>query len=476
MGPLMLILCFATGCLLAVGVVPVAHALSRQLAGGRQRQFHQAPGEAVTRLGGLCLVASLLGTLIVESLLTPHGGLLDAPYPAIIVTALAMFAMGFWDDIRPLGARRKLILQVAIAATAWAWGIRVELYKSLLFTGTSREWGPWSLPVTVVWLVALTNLINLIDGIDGLAAGIGLMMMTLLACVGFEAGQYLSALVATGMAGALLGFLYFNFPPATIYLGDGGAYFLGFLIGALSVANSHKATVAAALIAPIFALGLPIVDVFLAILRRGLNGLPIFRADRKHLHHRLLESGLSRRRTVLLLYLVSLVCLAAAFGVFWSQGRLVPLLLGFLFLALLATSRSFSFRREWFALGRLVGNSLEMRRETRYALALTNWFELEAERCRSGEDLWRSYTFLVGSLQLARVSLRGVAQEHDWRAVTTDETAPPRTACFDLTGGASLHLWAAESLPERRFELDAELAAEAWARGFERWRELSRQT
>lgn len=127
-------------------------------------------------------------------------------------------------------------------------------------------------------------------------------------------------LLATGMAGALLGFLKFNFPPAKIYLGDGGAYFLGFQIGIFSLVSSQKGSVVAALVAPMFVLGLPIVDIVLAILRRGLRGLPVFRPDRRHLHHHLLDMGFSRRKVVLCIYSVTLVFMVMGFVAFWSNG------------------------------------------------------------------------------------------------------------------------------------------------------------
>src|ERR1035437_706114 len=179
----------------------------------------------------------------------------------------------------------------------------------------------------------MTKLINLIDGVDGLAGGICLLLMTLLAYVGYQGGTF--ALLASGMAGALLGFLAFNFPPARIYLGDGGAYFLGFQIGLFSILSSHKGTVFAALTAPLFVLALPILDTALAILRRGLRGLPIFRPDRQHIHHHLLGMGLSRRKVELYLYAVTLIFLAMGFAAFWSRGHLVPVLLGLATLILL---------------------------------------------------------------------------------------------------------------------------------------------
>src|SRR5437867_2793106 len=174
-----------------------------------------------------------------------------------------------------------------IATATYSWGVQIELFKNP-FTGTEYALGFGGYLATVVWLVAMTNLINLIDGIDGLAGGIGFMLMCLLAYVGWGVDLRFSTVAAGGMAGALLGFLYYNFPPAKIYMGDGGAYFLGFLIGVLAIVNSNKGTVVAALIAPLFALALPIADVLLAIFRRWLSGLPIFRPDRKHIHHQLI--------------------------------------------------------------------------------------------------------------------------------------------------------------------------------------------
>src|SRR5260370_189277 len=139
-------------------------------------------------------------------------------------------------------------------------GIGIQAFKSP-FTGKIIDLSALGVLITVLWLVAMTNLINLIDGVDGLASGICLMLMTLLAYVGHQNGNL--ELVASGMVGALLAFLWFNFPPARIYLGDGGAYFLGFQIGILALVSSQKGTIAAALVAPLFVLALPIVDTAL---------------------------------------------------------------------------------------------------------------------------------------------------------------------------------------------------------------------
>ena len=133
-------------------------------------------------------------------------------------------------------------------------------------------------------------------------SGIGLLLMGLLAFLAYESGGAISFVLALGMVGAIFGFLFLNFPPAKVYMGDSGAYLIGFVIAALSLINSEKGTILAALIAPVMALALPIADVAFAMLRRGINGLPIFRPDRGHIHHRLRRAGMSRQKTVLILY------------------------------------------------------------------------------------------------------------------------------------------------------------------------------
>lgn len=238
------------------------------------------------------------------------------------------------------------------------------------------------------------------------------MLMALLAYVGYQSGGFGG--IAVGMAGALAAFLWFNFPPARIYLGDGGAYFLGFLIGLLSIVSSHKGTVFAALVAPLFVLALPILDTALAILRRGLRGLPIFRPDRKHIHHHLLAMGLSRRRAVLWIYAVTLIFLAMGFAAYISRGDMVPLLLGGAIIILLVFAGRLSFSREWFSVGRIIGNSLRMRQEVHYALTLTRWLALEGERCTSVEELWSDLVFVAQKLGFVRISLTLADGQRTW--------------------------------------------------------------
>src|SRR6185436_18475626 len=442
------------------------------------RHFHHTHKTPVSRFGGLALAAAFVAVSLVGLIWFPADPAQTRIRFVIVISSLSMFLLGFWDDLRPLGARRKLIGQVLISIAVCFGGVQIERFQNPI-THTLYELGAWGWLITVLWLVALTNMINLIDGIDGLAAGIALMMMALLTSVSLGGEVQFPILVAAGMCGALLGFLRYNFPPAKIYMGDGGAYFLGFLIGILTLVHSQKGTIVAALIAPLFALALPIVDVILALLRRGLQGLPLFRPDRRHIHHRLQELGMSRTRTVLVLYGVSSVFLLMAFGVFWSQGRWVPILFGFMCLTLLLSARTFNFSRDWFAVGRVLENSAELRKETHYALALARWLELAAERCDALDELWEDFVFMVGKLGFTGLRLMLEGDQRHWQSPALADpsnlwlrshelgTWPVMTVEFtankeDMSERLAIHL--------------SELAAEAWLKAANRWHRANGRT
>ena len=462
-----------TGFFVCWGLIPLICRWSIGVGATNQsRQYHHTHKVAVPRLGGIALASAFLVVAVLTFIFFGETPERTWPNIALVIGSLAMFWLGLWDDLRPLGARIKLAGQILIATATYFGGIQIEVLK-IPFLATAHLLGAGALFATVFWLVALTNLINLIDGIDGLAGGISFMLMCLLAFLGGE--LTFANLVAVGMAGALLGFLYFNFPPAKIYMGDGGAYFLGFLIGALSITHSHKGTIAAALIAPIFALALPIADVSLAILRRGLQGLPIFRPDRKHIHHHLVNFGFSRRRTVLILYAISLLFLFVALGVFWSQGRLVPIAVGFLFLIMVVSARSFGFVQDWFAMGSLMGKALELRKETRYALSLSRWLELEAERCHSVSELWANYQFVMHKLGFAKVKLALEDGERIWQA---RELMPDAENCHYerhefQSDQMAIEFLVAKNLMERKvFDHLVDLAAETWMKASQKWKNL----
>jgi UDP-GlcNAc:undecaprenyl-phosphate GlcNAc-1-phosphate transferase len=398
----------------------------------RRQDPHHTHRQPIPRVGGLALAIAFIGVELFIVIACPEQRAKTPGWLVVLLSSLAMFTLGFWDDLKPLGAKRKLLGQIAIALTVCAFGIGIQKFR-VPFTPTIFDLGSWGVVLTVLWLVGMTNLINLIDGVDGVAGGICLMLMGLLAYVGHDNGSY--ECLVSGIAGALIGFLWFNFPPARIYLGDGGAYLLGFQIGLFSIINSHKGTVFAALVAPLFVLALPILDTTLAILRRGLRGLPIFRADRRHLHHHLLQMGLSRRKVVFYFYGVTLVFLAMGIAAYWSRGHLIPLLMGAGTLLLLLCAGKLRFSRSWFTVGRVVGESLDMRRETQYALTLTHWLELEGGRRHSAEELWSDLVFAVQRLGYTSAKLVLADGQRAWEQAEGDQAT--RSVVQELQGGAS---------------------------------------
>jgi UDP-GlcNAc:undecaprenyl-phosphate GlcNAc-1-phosphate transferase len=483
MSGLPIIGCGLLGLSIVVLLTPVILKANSRTRITRARDLHHAPGAQVPRLGGLALAAAFVGVEFFILVFLPDQRYRSPARFAVILTSLAMFGLGFWDDLKPLGARRKLMGQVLIALAVCYFGLGIDSFK-LPFTERIIPLGPWGALVTVLWLVGFTNLINLVDGVDGLAAGIGLMLMGLLVYVGYQNGTFV--LLTAGMTGALLGFLWFNFHPARIYLGDGGAYFLGFQVGLFAIIGSNKGTILAALVSPLFVLALPIVDTSLAILRRGLRGLPLFRPDRRHLHHHLLRSGMSHRRVVLSFYAVTLVFLAMGFAAFWSRGHLVPVLLGIAGLLLLLCAGKLSFSREWFAVGRVVGNSLAMRQEIRYALALTNCLEQEGKRTGSVGDLFEELASAAHRLGFTYVRL--TLADGSRTAGQPEASASVNSLSQQLQGGSCgvLELQAPGLQPNaerpetdcqspsicdsRVFELTAELLAEAWVKAARKWK------
>lgn len=479
------------GLAIALLLIPLTlRQCARRPAWVRAHDSHHTSRQPMPRFGGLAFVAAFIVVELFTALVRPEQRAHTPARNVILLSSLAIFALGFWDDLRPLGARKKLLGQVLISLLICWSGLGVQdLSVPFIHGGVSLH--GWGTLLTVLWLVGMTNLINLIDGADGLAAGICLMLMVLIAYVSHGVGQF--ELLASGMVGALLGFLWFNFPPARIYLGDGGAYFLGFQIGVFSLANSHKGDVFAALAAPMFALALPILDTGLAILRRGLSGLPIFRPDRKHLHHRLRAIGFSHRKVVLSFYAVTLVFLLLGFAAVWSRGQWVPELLGLGALVLLACAGSLSFSRRWFDIGRVVGGSLERRREVRYALTLTRWLELGGGRQTRFNDLWLDLVAAAQKLGFASVKLTLPDGQHSWPAAAAPQPLPVLRREFDGGGSGILELTAPLcelNDTERRvlcprssrpphcpcvsdaqlFELLSELLAEGWLKAVNRWK------
>jgi UDP-GlcNAc:undecaprenyl-phosphate GlcNAc-1-phosphate transferase len=238
-----------------------------------------------------------------------------APLASILLGTLLVFAVGLVDDFRPVRAQLKIAVQIAAALLVMASGLLIE---RLTVVGHTWQLGMLSWPVTLAWIVGLTNAFNLIDGIDGLAAGIAVIAGTTCAAILVGRGHVAEAMLLCALVGAALGFLPYNFAPASIFLGDGGSLVFGFVLATTAITGWQKGATALAAGVPILIFALPLADTLSALVRRTrrpssagtttLGGVlrQITEPDRQHIHHRLVELGCSTRTTVLVLYGVTL--------------------------------------------------------------------------------------------------------------------------------------------------------------------------
>lgn len=275
-----------------------------------KRKLHSRP---VSPLGGVAVFVAFSLVSMISSIV--YGN----PYPLPVFLGLTViFLTGLLDDILSFSPCMKLGGQLlGIVLLMWG-GIVIQFFtlpgNGLVFLGV------WGYPLTVLWFVGIINALNLIDGMDGLSGGVTFIAALTLGVIAWQEGRMEPALMSFILVASVAGFLPFNFPPARVFLGDGGALFLGAVLATVSVEGAVKGAATFTLAAPILALGVPISDTIFAIVRRSRNRLPIMFPDRGHLHHRLLEKGYSHRKVVLTVYGIS-----GAFGaVAIAMDRLIP--------------------------------------------------------------------------------------------------------------------------------------------------------
>lgn len=256
--------------------------------------------KTMPRFGGIAIYAGSMAAIGLFLLDT-----IDKRMMGIAAGATLIILMGIVDDIRGLSAKTKLVGQIGCACILFASSVRISFVSNPCGDGIIEF--PWivSFIVTVLWIVGITNTINLIDGLDGLAGGVSFIATVAIAYIAFLQKRYDICMAFMALAGSCLGFLPWNFHPAKIFMGDGGALYLGFMIASISVMSPMKSATVIATILPIFVLALPILDTALAILRRLRNGRSIMEADKYHLHHRIMNVGMGQKRTVLTLYCIS---------------------------------------------------------------------------------------------------------------------------------------------------------------------------
>lgn len=261
------------------------------------RRMHDHP---IPRMGGLAI---FLGCVISILLFAE----VDRSLRGILIGACIIVAVGVVDDAHPLGAGIKFILQIVSALIAVWHGVMIQTIANPFSFGADAYWdfGIWAVPITVIWIVAVTNSVNLIDGLDGLADGVSTIAAFTMLVIALLMGDLEIALITAAMVGACMGFIPYNRNPAKIFMGDTGSTFLGFMLATVSVIGLFKLYAVISFIVPFIILGFPIFDTTSAFTRRILKGQNPMKADRSHTHHKLIDMGMNQKQAVATLYMVA---------------------------------------------------------------------------------------------------------------------------------------------------------------------------
>jgi UDP-GlcNAc:undecaprenyl-phosphate GlcNAc-1-phosphate transferase len=381
------------------------------------RKLHSRP---IPRVGGIAVALSFLISVILLTTTGLTGGWLilrSSPLiwklaPAVVL----VFAIGLWDDLAHLKAWHKLSGEIAAAAAAYFAGVHVVTVGGTSFS----HW--WSLPLTILWLVGCCNAVNLIDGVDGLAAGVSLVASLSMLMAAALQHNVLLAYATVPLVGCLLGFLRYNFSPATVFLGDCGSLTIGFLLGCYGVLWSQKSATVLGMAAPLMALAIPLLDTLLAISRRFLRRQPIFGADRGHIHHRLLDLGHSPRTVAMLL--CGICAVASACSLCMSNNQLeIPVIVIF------GVATWFGVQRlgyvEFDTAGRLLLQG-SFRQLISSQIALRN-FESKLAAASSPDDCWNVLQELSREFGLCYLEMRLLG-----RAYTTKPALCPEQERWHL--------------------------------------------
>jgi UDP-GlcNAc:undecaprenyl-phosphate GlcNAc-1-phosphate transferase len=364
------------------------------------RKIHTRP---VPRLGGIAIVLAFYVPLLGLLFVTSDVGARFLEFPrrtlGLFVGGLAIAALGIYDDLKGARARVKLLVQLAVAALMYALNFRID--QIALPFGEPIQLGLLGLPFTMLWIAGVVNAMNLMDGLDGLAGGVAFIAFAAIFTIAGVQGSPLMMLFAAAIAGAVLGFLFYNFNPASIFMGDTGSMFLGFVLATTSIQTNHKSSAAVAMLVPVLLLGVPIADTLLAMGRRAVRGLPMFAPDRGHIHHRLMDRGLTQRQTVLVLYGASTLLGLAALGAAVASPRQA--------LASLASLGVLAFlglRRLGFFHLAHARRVLEARRRNLSMQGAVRRAGQEIQAARDLDDVWLSLRFAAVALGASAVALR----------------------------------------------------------------------
>jgi UDP-GlcNAc:undecaprenyl-phosphate GlcNAc-1-phosphate transferase len=423
---------FAVAFGLALALTPLMRPVSFKLGAidtGTGRRVHTG---RIPRLGGVGIFAAFM-LPVVFSLTRGEWDSFHDSLTAVLIASAIVFCIGLYDDLKGATIRNKLFAEVLAASVIFFWGIRITVISNPFGSPIALGW--MSFPMTVLWVVVVTNAVNLIDGMDGLAAGTGILIsFTLFSLYASDTHMQLAFII---MAGSLAGFLVYNFPPASIFMGDAGSLFLGFFLGALSILSSHKATAIATIMIPIVAFSFPLMDMFYAVLRRFFRGVPLGEADKEHIHHKLLDKGLSKRKVLLVLYAFNVFIVISVLLVVRRQlnvdffGLLLLVGLGVFGLRALGYIEFIPFIKEIFR-----GHT--MARKRKYFNYLITKFRQGAAKSVSADDLRASLTAMVKEYNFSftevHLDLPGISNPF-YLFVDKSRTGNPLKLSFPLMSG-----------------------------------------
>lgn len=394
------------GFLAAVAITPAVRAAAIQLNlvdhPDPHRKLH---GRVVARAGGTAVLLALLLVCLAAAFRYDWRTLKLAsitPYLGLLTAMIGMWLVGLADDIWTLRGRQKLLFQVLVSSLLIATGFQV---RHLVFFGLHFDLGMLTIPVSLLWLLFTTNALNLIDGADGLCSTLGAIICGSLGVLASVNGHFAEAAIGFALCGALLGFLVFNFPPATIFLGDSGSLLIGMVAGALAIRCSLTGPTSVAFLAPLAILFLPLLDSSMAIVRRKLTGRSIYTTDRAHLHHTLRNKGLGDRGVLLV---VTVLALITASGALASQslGRewIAPVSVIVVF-GLLVVTKAFGYA-EMSLLGRRISHfAMSLIEPAKNTDFTTREQSVRLQGTRQWETVWQTLVEFAESEQLSKAHM-----------------------------------------------------------------------
>jgi len=366
-----------------------------------ERKIHT---RLIPRTGGLAIFITFFLTLLINGCLQTLVSIqieIDQRFFYFLGGGVIIFGVGLTDDFRRLHPGIKFVFQIIAASFAYMGNLGFDMFSLNLQSVV------FSYVATVAWFVLFINAVNLIDGLDGLAGGIAFFVSVVIVILSILRENYVCAILFSALAGGVLGFLRYNFNPASVFLGDGGSYFLGYIIAGSAIIGNAKNQVGAAMLIPLLALGVPLFDTLLAPLRRFLQGSQMFRPDNEHVHHKLLNMGISDKNVVWLLYTLTFcLCLFAIVMVNYQDER------SGLFLIVLGTGAIIFVRKlgyfEYFGSDKIYGWFKDLTDDTGITYERRSFLNLQMEISQSEniQSLWLNMIKALERLKFDRAELR----------------------------------------------------------------------